>query len=67
MLYEIVIRGYIRDNWFEELSVIRQPNFTTVLRGKFTDQPALYGVLRKINDLGVELISVNHIKDEAQI
>ena len=67
MLYEIVIRGYIRDNWFEELSVISQPDFTTMLRGKFTDQSALYGVLRKINDLGVELISVNRIKDEVQI
>jgi hypothetical protein len=64
MLYEIVIRGYIRDNWFEELSVISQPDFTTMLRGQLTDQSALYGALRKINDLGVELISVNRIKDE---
>ena len=67
MLYEIVIRGYIRDNWFEELSVIRQPDFTTILRGRLTDQSALYGALRKINNLGIELISVNRIKDEAQI
>lgn len=63
MLYEIVIRGYIGDIWFEELTVIKQPDFTTVLRGQLVDQSALYGVLRKINDMGVDLISVNHIKE----
>jgi len=67
MLYEIVIRGYIGDTWFEEFTVIRQPDFTTKLRGQLIDQSALYGVLRKINDLGVELISVNRIEKEAQI
>ena len=66
MLYEIVIRGYIGDTWFEELTVIKQPNFATMLRGQLIDQSALYGVLRKINDLGIELISVNRI-EEVQI
>lgn len=47
--------------------MIKQPNFTTVLRGRIVDQSALYGVLRKINDLGVDLISVNFIEEEAQI
>ena len=59
MLYEIVIGGYIEDTWVEELTVTKQPNFETMLRGQFIDQSALYGVLRKINDLGIELISVN--------
>lgn len=63
MLYEIVIRGYIGDTWFEELTVIRQSNFATMLRGQLIDQSALYGVLRKINDLGVDLISVNCIEE----
>jgi hypothetical protein len=63
MLYEIVIHGYIGDTWFEELTVIRQPNFTTLLRGQLIDQSALYGVLRKINDLGIDLISVNLIEE----
>jgi hypothetical protein len=63
MLYEIVIRGYIGDTWFEDLTVIRQPNFETMLRGQLMDQSALYGVLRKINDLGVELLSVNRIDE----
>jgi hypothetical protein len=62
MLYEIVIGGYIPDTWFEELMITRQPNSTTKLRGNLVDQAALYGVLRKINDLGVNLISVNCIE-----
>lgn len=66
MLYEIVIRGYIGDAWFEELSVIKQPDFATTLRGRLIDQSALYGVLRKINDLGIDLISVNRIQEETQ-
>lgn len=61
MIYEIIIRGYIRDTWFEELAVIRQPNSTTILHGKLIDQASLYGILRKINDLGIELISVNRV------
>ena len=67
MLYEIGIRGYIGDTWFEELTVIKQPNFSTMLRGQLIDQSALYGVLRKINDLGIELISVNLIEEKIQI
>jgi hypothetical protein len=63
MLYEIGIRGYIGDAWFEELTAIKQPNFETVLRGQLIDQAALYGVLRKINDLGIDLISVNLIEE----
>ena len=64
MLYEIVISGYIQETWFEELNIIKQPDLTTKLYGHFVDQSALYGVLRRINDLGVELISVNRIKEE---
>jgi hypothetical protein len=64
MLYEIGIRGYIVDTWFEELTVIKQLNFTTLLRGQLIDQAALYGVLRKINDLGIDLISVNLIEEK---
>lgn len=63
MVYEIVIRGYIGEAWFEGLSVIKQPNIQTMLRGELVDQAALFGVLRKINDLGVELISVNRIAE----
>jgi len=66
VLYEIVISGYIQETWFEELTVIKQPDLTTKLRGNLVDQSALYGVLRKINDLGVDLISVNCMDKESE-
>jgi hypothetical protein len=64
MLYEIVISGYIHQDWFEGFTVIKLPDFTTALRGHIVDQSALYGVLRTINDLGLELISVNRFEGE---
>lgn len=64
MLYEIIIGGYIDETWFEGFTIIKQPNFAMKLRGHLPDQAALYGVLRKINDLGVELVSVNHVDEE---
>lgn len=64
MFYEIVIRGYILESRFEGLTIIRQPDFTTNLSGFLVDQSALYGILRTINDLGLDLISVKLLEDE---
>lgn len=65
MRYEIVISGYIQKTWFADLDAIKQSNLTTKLSGYLADQSALYGVLRQINDLGIDLISVNRIEEEA--
>jgi hypothetical protein len=65
MIYEIVIGGYIHETRFEGFTIIKQPDFATKLCGEIIDQSALYGVLRTINDLGLDLVSVNRIKDEA--
>lgn len=65
MLYEITIGGYIQATWFEGFTVIEQPDFVTMLRGQLVDQSALYGVLRTIHDLGLDLVSVNRMDDEA--
>ncbi len=64
MLYEIIIDGYINEAWFEGFTLIKLPNFTTALRRHLVDQAALYGVLRTINDLGLDLISVNRLEEE---
>jgi len=61
MLYEIVIAGYIQETRFDGFTITKQPDFSSKLRGDLADQSALYGVLRSINDLGLELISVNRI------
>lgn len=58
MTYEIIIKGYINAYLFEELTVDQQSDFTTKITGDFSDQAALYGVLRRIQDLGLELIAV---------
>lgn len=58
MTYEINIKGYINAYLFEELTVEQLSDFTTKITGDFSDQAALYGVLRRIQDLGLELISV---------
>lgn len=65
MLYEIVIAGYVQETRFEGFSLLQQSDFTTKLRGNLADQSALYGLLRDINDLGLALISVNRVKENA--
>ena len=59
-LYEIRIKGHLdnrRAAWFEGLTITREDNGTTLLTGRF-DQAALHGLLRKVRDLGMPLISV---------
>lgn len=61
MKYEIIIKGYIKDHLFEEFEMTQQEDFTTKLSGEFVDQAELYGVLRRIQDLGIDLIAVNPV------
>lgn len=64
--YEIRIKGCLDEHWldwFEGMTLQRAKdsktgNDVTVLRGVFADQPALHGVLTKIRDLNLTLISV---------
>jgi hypothetical protein len=59
--YELRIEGYLADrwsDWFEGLAVCREPNGETTLRGVLVDQAALFGVLSRIHDLNLRLVSV---------
>jgi hypothetical protein len=61
-LYEIRIKGHLNDkwaDWFEGLTITRADNGETLLRGPVSDQAALHGLLRKVRDLGLPLLSVN--------
>jgi hypothetical protein len=63
--YEIRIRGHLADrwaHWFEGLTITLQPNGDTLLTGPLVDQAALHGVLRKVRDLGMPLLSVNRVE-----
>lgn len=60
-LYEIRVKGRLDDRWsawFDGLTVERIVDGTTVLRGPIADQAALHGLLQRVRDLGLELISV---------
>jgi hypothetical protein len=60
--YELRIEGHLDERWstwFGGLTLIREDDGTTTLRGPVTDQAALHGLLTKVRDLGATLISVN--------
>jgi len=62
-LYEIRVAGHLSKSWmakFEGLSMRHEPEGETVLSGML-DQAALQGVLMRIRDLGLKLVSVNCI------
>lgn len=66
-LYEIRLEGHLDARWagwFEGLSLTRESNGTTVLSGPLVDQAALHGVLRKVRDAGLPLLSVSQIHAE---
>lgn len=55
MLYQIRVEGHLARgwaDWFDGLSVSLDPDGDTVLTGPLVDQAALYGVLRRVRDLG---------------
>ena len=62
-LYEIRVAGHLSANWaarFEGMSIRHEPEGETVLSGEL-DQAAIHGVLMRIRDLGLNLISVNRV------
>ena len=62
--YEIRLKGHLDDrwaDWFEGLTLTREDNGATLLTGPVVDQAALHGLLRKVRDLGMPLISVTRI------
>ena len=62
--YEFRLKGHLDDRWaawFEGLTISREDNGETLLRGVLVDQAALHGVLRKVRDLGVPLIAVMQV------
>ncbi len=63
-LCEIRIKGHLADrwaDWFEGLTITLEEGGVTLLTGPVVDQAALYGLLRKVRDLGLPLLSVNHV------
>ena len=62
--YEIRIEGVLDErwrDWFEGLEIVNADDRQTVISGALPDQPGLHGVLAKVRDLGMTLISVNRL------
>lgn len=65
--YEVCLKGHLDDQWdtwFGGLSLTLENHGTTLLQGLVVDQAALYGLLKRVRDLGIPLISVNRAEPE---
>jgi hypothetical protein len=66
-VYEIRFWGHLslhRGELFEGLEMVREPGGETILTGPVLDQAALHGILSRIRDLGVPLLSVKRLSAE---
>ena len=62
--YEIRIKGHLDQRWaewFDGMTITLEDNGETLLAGSVVDQAALHGLLRKVRDLGLPLVSVNQV------
>jgi hypothetical protein len=65
VVYQIRITGHLGHtwtDWFEGLAITLQDNGDTLLTGPVVDQAALHGVLKKVRDLGMPLVSVTRVR-----
>ena len=64
-VYQIRLKGHLGcewTDWFEGLALTLEDNGDTLLTGPVVDQAALHGLLKKVRDLGMPLLSVNCIE-----
>ena len=67
IFYEIKVKGHLDQTlagWFEDLNVSNLEDGNAILSGPLPDQAALQGVLNRISNLGLALISVNAVSEE---
>lgn len=67
MIYQIRVKGHLDEilaSWFEGMSVSNREDGDAVLSGPLSDQAALQGILKRISDLGLTLISMNVVPEE---
>jgi hypothetical protein len=66
-VYRIRVKGSLDSrwsDWFDGFAVTPQANDETLLTGPVADQAALHGLLAKIRDLGLPLLSVERVEDD---
>ena len=62
--YEIRVRGQLEDRWaawFDGMELVVDDDGSTLIRGRVADQAALHGVIEKVRNLGLPLVSVTYV------
>jgi hypothetical protein len=65
--YEIRLKGRLDSRWaawFDGLTITHENDGTTTIHGPIVDQAALHGVLQKVRDLGLPLVSVTQVEPD---
>ncbi len=65
--YEIRLYGHLDGRWaawFDGLSLRRESDGSTIIHGPIADQAALHGLLQKVRDTGLPLVSVTRIEPD---
>ena len=65
--YEIRLKGHLGSRWtawFDGLTLTHDSDGTTIIRGLVADQAALHGLLQKVRDLGLPLVSVTQVQPD---
>ena len=66
--YEIRVKGHLGSRWtawFDGLSLADEHDGITVIRGPVVDQAALHGLLQKLRDIGIPLVSLTRLAPDA--
>jgi hypothetical protein len=69
IVYQIRVRGVLGSewsDWFDQMSISPQDDGDTVLSGPVRDQSALHGILTKIRDLGLPLLSLSRTEPTSE-
>ena len=68
-VYEIRLKGHLETRWakwFDGLTITLEENGNTLLSGPVVDQAALHGLLKKVRDVGLPLLSVNSVEPDTE-